>query len=133
LYRFSSFSPPSASPYTNAFTVIPANNTIQYLQTHHPTKHRHRLKSGLFMHITNLKVYDLNWTVQHVHKQIGWTCNACMKEFQIRKWQKEKMPCQVWLLLVLPQLLVQALIPKLGPSLTKSHKPIEASVINTSM
>ncbi len=38
LYRFSSFSPPSASPYTNAFAVIPANNTIQYLQTHHPTK-----------------------------------------------------------------------------------------------
>ncbi len=40
-----------------------ANNTIQYLQTHHPTKHRQRLKSGLFMHTTSLNVYDLNWTV----------------------------------------------------------------------
>jgi hypothetical protein len=70
------------------------------MQTHHPTKHRHRLKSSLFMHTTNLEVYDLNWIVQHVHKQIGWTYNACMKEFQIRKWQKDKITCQVWLLLV---------------------------------
>jgi hypothetical protein len=36
------------------------------------------------MYTTNLKVYDLNWTVQHVHKQVGWACNACIKEFWIR-------------------------------------------------
>jgi hypothetical protein len=53
LYRFSSFSPPSASPYTNASAAIPANTTIQYLQTHHPTKHWDSLKSDLLTSSTD--------------------------------------------------------------------------------